>query len=76
MAAASKGGTSKWIDVRDEYGVVEDRTSHGLGYCLIAVYPTRNPADWMADERRTRTENPVVVKVRSVAVTDWREVVA
>lgn len=61
-------------DVREEYGLIEDRTSRGLGYCLLGTYSTQKRAQWAADERKSQQswDYPLAVKVRTVATTDWR----
>lgn len=70
-------GTEKgagFTNVRCEYGLIEDRTSYGHGYCLLGTYPTRKHAENAATVRRSQQPRtlPLTVKVRTVATTDWR----
>jgi hypothetical protein len=57
-----------------EYGVVQDRTAQGLGYLLMTTQRDKVTAEQWADNLRRTTDNPVSVKVRSVAVSEWQEV--
>jgi hypothetical protein len=62
-----------FVDVREEYGVQEDRRAKGLGVALLGVYSTRSLAEHWADKRRGVSDNPIRIKIRLSAITEWRE---
>lgn len=66
-----------WADIAQEYGVMEDRRSHGLGIALMGIY--RGPrgkkrAEYFVESRKDDDRGyPVYVQVRTVAITEWRD---
>lgn len=61
---------------RDEYGVIQDRSSQGLGKRLIRQHASRDRAETDAEVLRRVEPFPVEVKHRAVFSSDWRDLPA